>query len=118
MNEIWGLVPALVTGVLLGAMFFGGLWWTVRKGVSSARPAGLVLQQPAATNEHGPCWILYSLGRPVGEVAGVPLGIYHCPSDRDTTHSRHRKANPPGTGDRPCTLARTKSSSGNTGSSS
>ena len=40
MNEIWGLVPALVTGVLLGAMFFGGLWWTVRKGVSSARPAG------------------------------------------------------------------------------
>ena len=38
MNEIWGLVPALVTGVLLGAMFFGGLWWTVRKGVSSARP--------------------------------------------------------------------------------
>jgi len=39
MNEILSLVPALVTGLLLGAMFFGGLWWTVRKGVSSARPA-------------------------------------------------------------------------------
>lgn len=39
MNEILGLVPALVTGMLLGAMFFGGLWWTVQKGVSSARPA-------------------------------------------------------------------------------
>jgi F1F0 ATPase subunit 2 len=39
MNEILSLVPALVTGMLLGAMFFGGLWWTVRKGVSSARPA-------------------------------------------------------------------------------
>jgi F1F0 ATPase subunit 2 len=26
-------------GLLLGAIFFGGLWWTVRKGVSSKRPA-------------------------------------------------------------------------------
>ena len=39
MNEILSLVPALMTGMLLGAMFFGGLWWTVRKGMSSARPA-------------------------------------------------------------------------------
>ena len=39
MNETLSLVLALVTGVLLGAMFFGGLWWTVRKGVSSKRPA-------------------------------------------------------------------------------
>ena len=39
MNETLSLVLALVTGVLLGVMFFGGLWWTVRKGVSSKRPA-------------------------------------------------------------------------------
>jgi F1F0 ATPase subunit 2 len=39
MNETLTLVLALVTGVLLGVMFFGGLWWTVRKGVSSERPA-------------------------------------------------------------------------------
>jgi F1F0 ATPase subunit 2 len=39
MNEIFLMMPALVAGMLLGAMFFGGLWWTVRKGVSSARPA-------------------------------------------------------------------------------
>ena len=39
MNETLTLVLALVTGVLLGAIFFGGLWWTVRKGVSSERPA-------------------------------------------------------------------------------
>ncbi len=39
MNETLSLVLALVTGVLLGAIFFGGLWWTVRKGVSSKRPA-------------------------------------------------------------------------------
>ena len=39
MNEALTLVLALVTGVLLGAMFFGGLWWTVQKGVSSKRSA-------------------------------------------------------------------------------
>jgi len=39
MNETLSLVLALVTGVLLGAMFFGGLWWTVRKVVSSQRSA-------------------------------------------------------------------------------
>ncbi len=39
MNETLVLVFALVAGVLLGAIFFGGLWWTVQKGVSSKRPA-------------------------------------------------------------------------------
>jgi F1F0 ATPase subunit 2 len=38
-NETLTLVLALVTGVLLGGMFFGGLWWTVQKGVSSKQPA-------------------------------------------------------------------------------
>ena len=39
MNEILTLALALAAGVLLGAIFFGGLWWTVRKGVSSEQPA-------------------------------------------------------------------------------
>ena len=39
MNETLHLMLALVTGVLLGAIFFGGLWWTVQKGVSSKQPA-------------------------------------------------------------------------------
>ncbi len=39
MNETLRLAPALMSGILLGAIFFGGLWWTVRKGVSSQRPA-------------------------------------------------------------------------------
>jgi F1F0 ATPase subunit 2 len=38
-NETLTLVLVLVTGVLIGAMFFGGLWWTVQKGVSSKQPA-------------------------------------------------------------------------------
>ena len=38
MNEILSLVMALLAGLLLGAIFFGGLWWTVQKGLSSRRP--------------------------------------------------------------------------------
>ena len=33
------LAPACLAGVLLGAIFFGGLWWTVGKGLASGRPA-------------------------------------------------------------------------------
>lgn len=39
MNEVLLLVLALLVGVFLGAIFFGGLWWTVRRGVSSEQPA-------------------------------------------------------------------------------
>ena len=39
MNELLVLATALAAGLLLGAFFFGGLWWTVIKGVSSPRPA-------------------------------------------------------------------------------
>lgn len=45
MGETLALVSALVlpllAGVFLGAVFFGGLWWTIRKGVSSKQPAAL-----------------------------------------------------------------------------
>jgi F1F0 ATPase subunit 2 len=43
MPEGWVLVGtwflASMAGLLLGAVFYGGLWWTVRKGLSSPRPA-------------------------------------------------------------------------------
>jgi F1F0 ATPase subunit 2 len=39
MSEAMLLALPLVAGALLGALFFGGLWWTVLKGVSSPRPA-------------------------------------------------------------------------------
>ncbi len=39
MNEMLPLVPAWVAGCVLGAIFYGGLWWTIRKGVASKRPA-------------------------------------------------------------------------------
>ncbi|MGM0487535.1 MAG: ATP synthase subunit I [Planctomycetota bacterium] len=39
MNETLSLVPALAAGGVLGTIFFGGLWWTVRRGVSSKQTA-------------------------------------------------------------------------------
>lgn len=39
MNEALTFVLVGIAGGLLGTFFFGGLWWTVRKGMSSQRPA-------------------------------------------------------------------------------
>ncbi len=39
MNEILTLAAAGVAGLLLGGFFFGGLWWTVRRGLTSRQPA-------------------------------------------------------------------------------
>jgi F1F0 ATPase subunit 2 len=39
MNESLTLALAGVAGGTLGTIFFGGLWWTVRRGVSSKQPA-------------------------------------------------------------------------------
>ena len=39
MNEALRLLVSLAAGAALGAIFFGGLWWTVRKVISSEQPA-------------------------------------------------------------------------------
>lgn len=39
MTESLGLTFGLLAGVVLGAVFFGGLWWTVRHGISAKQPA-------------------------------------------------------------------------------
>jgi F1F0 ATPase subunit 2 len=39
LNETVRLLLAWVAGGILGALFFGGLHWTVNKGVSSPQPA-------------------------------------------------------------------------------
>ncbi|KGO35627.1 MAG: N-ATPase subunit AtpR [Desulfoprunum sp.] len=39
MTETMYLLAAFVGGLLLGGLFFYGLWWTVRKGLASPRPA-------------------------------------------------------------------------------
>jgi F1F0 ATPase subunit 2 len=53
MSETANLMLALLAGCLLGAMFFGGLWWTVRRGLSAKHPAfwlfGSVMLRMSAT---------------------------------------------------------------------
>lgn len=39
MNDTLALGLAWLAGATLGALFFGGLWWTVRKSLFSAKPA-------------------------------------------------------------------------------
>lgn len=39
MIELLELTAAVFAGALLGVFFFGGLWWTVRRGLVSAQPA-------------------------------------------------------------------------------
>ena len=43
MNESLVLALTWLAGLVLGGVFFGGLWWTVRRGVTSRRPALLFL---------------------------------------------------------------------------
>ena len=57
MNETLTLLLAWVAGGVLGTIFFGGLWWTVRNGVSSKQPAlwflgSLLLRMSIASG----CW--------------------------------------------------------------
>ena len=103
MNETLSLVLALVTGVLLGAIFFGGLWWTVRKGVSSKRPAlwflGSLLLRTSC-----PGRFLFCRARPLGAAAGVPAWICHGAPYRHAADPCDGKANLLGTGGRPCAL--------------
>ncbi len=39
MTDTLSIISSLIAGLLLGGFFFGGLWWTVRKGVKSERVA-------------------------------------------------------------------------------
>ena len=39
MNETGMILITLIMGILLGLFFFGGLWWTTKKGLLSKTPA-------------------------------------------------------------------------------
>ena len=38
MNDALTLTLSGAAGIVLGGIFFGGLWWTVRRGLTSPRP--------------------------------------------------------------------------------
>ncbi len=39
MSEAPTILLALLAGVVLGTIFYGGLWWTIQKGCASELPA-------------------------------------------------------------------------------
>jgi len=39
MNNVSALLVSALFGATLGTLFFGGLWWTVQKGLTSNHPA-------------------------------------------------------------------------------
>ena len=39
MSDIGAIIGAFAMGMFLGALFFGGLWWTVHRGLTAAHPA-------------------------------------------------------------------------------
>ena len=43
MDDYWRLALVFAAGLLLGGVFFGGLWGTVQQGLASKRPALLFL---------------------------------------------------------------------------
>jgi F1F0 ATPase subunit 2 len=57
-NEMMILLLAGTAGIVLGAIFFGGLWWTVRKGVTAKHPA------------------LWFLGSMIARMSIVLIGFY------------------------------------------
>ena len=43
MNETLNILLVFVAGLALGALFFGGLWLTVKKAVNSTKPSIIIL---------------------------------------------------------------------------
>lgn len=39
MTDLLPMALVLAAGMSLGVLFFGGLWWTVRKGLAARQPA-------------------------------------------------------------------------------
>ena len=39
MTDYWHLALVFIAGILLGAGYFGALWWTVRTAITAQHPA-------------------------------------------------------------------------------
>ena len=100
MSEAMTMVLAGLAGSLLGAIFFGGLWWTIRKGLTAKQPAfwflgsmllrmGIVLVGFYFVASHGlerlvPCLIGFVLARLLVTQATRTAG-----EPRHSTEARH-----------------------------
>ena len=72
MNEYLWLLLTGIGGIVLGSIFFGGLWWTVCRGMSSRQPA---LWFPVS--RHRPDGFLSYRAGTVGTADSLLAG-FHC----------------------------------------
>ena len=91
MNEMLILALAWVAGGLLGAVFFGGLWWTVRKVGSSRAARALGLRQPAAADERSPGGILRCCRLSLGADGDLSPWVCHGARDCDVADPGRRE---------------------------
>ena len=108
MNDALTLVVAWAAGMGLGALFFGGLWWTVRKAVSASQPAlwfagSLLLRTGVAL-----AGLYLGLGPSLGADGGLPPWIRHGTPDRDRVRRTiGTPSHASDSGGQPCALVRT-----------
>lgn len=101
MIEAVTLLLAGIGGLVMGAVFFGGLWWTVRKGVASQNPAlwfigslilrmSLVLPGFYLISRHGNWQLLVSclLGFIVARVVVLRLTLNSVPPGNNLSEPR------------------------------
>lgn len=101
MNETQHVLIAIIGGVLIGAVFFGGLWWTIRKGLGSRYAAlwflgGLLVRMGAALTgfcfigrDHWPRLLACLFGFVVARVLVMRLTgarFQHSPASSEEAH--------------------------------
>ena len=96
MSDIPAACPGVRCRLLLGAFFFGGLWWTVQKGVTSETPALWFLGSLLLRTGVDSGWILCCFAGPLVEARGVPPWISDCARDRrEAAHASSRRKSRP-----------------------
>ncbi len=61
MSDAAILIAAFLAGLALGAIFFGGLWWTVRRALKSGDAGRVVRGQPPFADGDRPLGLLLRL---------------------------------------------------------
>ena len=72
---IGGLAAGLAAGVLLGSLYFGGLWWTLTCIGRARYPAGLLLLSLLLRLGVAGAGILWAVRAGAGELLGCLAGI-------------------------------------------
>lgn len=102
MTETQHVMIAVIAGVVIGAFFFGGLWWTVRQGLASRYAAlwftaGLLVRMSVTLTgfyyigrDHWPRLLACLLGFIVARVAVMRLTGAKCQQSSASSEEVHR----------------------------